>query len=228
MLSEELMRTLRLQQILNDEYGVEKLEMFIKGFCSDRFNPKPETARALGFARTLHGNQKRDDGRLYIHHPLFMACLGICLGLTDDELIAITLLHDVCEDTTCDVDDLPFNKSVQEGVHRLTFKVREGQDKREAKHEYFDQLTYSYHVFVIKALDRLYNLCTAVGAISQQRIVNNILETHQMFLPRFPLAQEYFPEYTQPLFVLENLLRALTNIHAIYNGIDLTQYPPIL
>ncbi len=228
MPSEKVMHALRTQQILNDEYGVEKLEMYIKGFCSDHYNPKPETARALGFARVLHDNQKRDDGRLYIHHPFFMACLGICLGLTEDELIAITLLHDVCEDTNCDVDDLPFNDSVREGVRRLTFKPQEGQDKLDAKIEYYNQLTYSSYAFPVKGLDRIYNLCTAVGAISKQRVIKNILGTHQIFLPRFQLAQEYFPEYTNPLFVLESFTRALNNVHAIYNGIDLTQYPPIL
>lgn len=40
----------------------------------------------------------RKNGDAYIIHPLSMACFAIGLGLTDDNLIAVILLHDICED----------------------------------------------------------------------------------------------------------------------------------
>ena len=77
---------------------IEKMFTFIRGFCSDKYNPKPETMRALGYARRKHHNQVRKNGDTYIIHPLSMACFAISLGLTDDNLIAVILLHDICED----------------------------------------------------------------------------------------------------------------------------------
>lgn len=122
MAQEKLMRLIREKQILSDGYTVEEMEIFIKGFCSDKLNPKPKTARALGFVRIMHEGQKRDDGRDYIYHPLWMAYMAICLGLTDDTLVAITLLHDICEDTKADsAEDLPFSDSVNNGVRLMTY-----------------------------------------------------------------------------------------------------------
>ena len=77
----------------------EKMFTFIRGFCSDKHNPKPETMRALGYARRKHHGQFRDNGEPYIVHPLSMANFAIGLGLTDDNLLAVILLHDICEDT---------------------------------------------------------------------------------------------------------------------------------
>lgn len=57
----------------------------------------PMTQRALGFARSRHGDQHRDgDGAVFVVHPAEVASLLARLGYSDDVVAAV--LHDVLED----------------------------------------------------------------------------------------------------------------------------------
>ena len=93
---EEKARSLRSLQISQRQYDVDKMITYIREFCDNREQPKLQTMRALSIMRKQHGDQKRSSGEPYIIHPLFMACFAIGLGLVNDDLLAIILLHDVC------------------------------------------------------------------------------------------------------------------------------------
>lgn len=72
-----------------------------------RFAEKlPRTQRALGFARSRHGDQHRGgDGAVFLVHPAEVASLLAHLEYSDD-VVAAAVLHDVLEDTDAQLADL--------------------------------------------------------------------------------------------------------------------------
>ncbi|MBR3175816.1 HD domain-containing protein [Candidatus Saccharibacteria bacterium] len=212
-------RQLRDKAKKND---TDKMTIFIKGFCSDKHNPKPETLRALGYARKKHQGQTRDNGEPYIVHPLSMACFAIGLGLTDDNLLAVILLHDICEDTGTAVNDLPSNEIVKHGVKYMTVqKLPSDGNKAETKRRYYWSLLEDKNALICKALDRYSNLNAMLGVFESERIIKNIRETHNLLLPVLKEAREIYPEYNNEIHVLRNILRDLTDNLAIGFGVDL-------
>ena len=212
-------RQLRDKAKKND---TDKMTIFIKGFCSDKHNPKPETLRALGYARKKHQGQTRDNGEPYIVHPLSMACFAIGLGLTDDNLLAVILLHDICEDTGTAVNDLPSNEIVKHGVKYMTVqKLPSDGNKAETKRRYYWSLLEDKNALICKALDRYSNLNAMLGVFESERIIKNIRETHNLLLPVLKEAREIYPEYNNEIHVLRNILRDLTDNLAIAFGVDL-------
>jgi (p)ppGpp synthase/HD superfamily hydrolase len=66
----------------------------------------PKTRRALGFARSRHGDQHRGgDGAVFLVHPAEVASLLARLGYRDD-VVAAAVLHDVLEDTDAELLEL--------------------------------------------------------------------------------------------------------------------------
>lgn len=212
---------LRQHHNLAQPDNTEKMFTFLRGFCSDKHNPKPQTMRALGYTRRKHHNQARDSGEPYIVHPLSMACFAIGLGLTDDDLIAVILLHDVCEDTKTAVEDLPVNDIVKHGVKYMTITEMPGKTPLEQKRRYFWSLLEDCHSLICKAIDRYSNLSTMVGIFTIEKIEKNIRETHDLLLPVLKEAKEHYPEYANEFFVLKNILRSLNDNLAMVFGIDL-------
>ena len=215
-----------MQSIRNDydwskPNDIEKMFTFIRGFCSDKYNPKPETMRALGYARRKHHNQIRKNGDAYIIHPLSMACFAIGLGLTDDNLIAVILLHDICEDTDTNVKDLPVNEIVRHGVKYMTIKELPGEEKTETKRRYFWSLLEDKNALLCKAIDRYSNLSTMVGVFDIERIKRNIRETDELLMPVLKEAKEIYPELSNELYILRNILRNLYGNLAIVFGLNI-------
>ena len=46
-----------------------------------------------------------------------MACYAAALGIRDDDVIAVILLHYVCEDTGISPDVLPFSENIRNGTY---------------------------------------------------------------------------------------------------------------
>jgi (p)ppGpp synthase/HD superfamily hydrolase len=72
-----------------------------------RFTEKlPKTRRALGYARSRHGDQHRcGDGAVFLVHPAEVASLLARRGYPDD-VVAAAVLHDVLEDTDAKLAEL--------------------------------------------------------------------------------------------------------------------------
>lgn len=75
-----------------------------------------QLAKALVFAAKAHGDQRRKyTGESYIVHPIEVMGILVDHGITDDNVLAAALLHDVVEDTPVGPDTLAmegFNQQV--------------------------------------------------------------------------------------------------------------------
>jgi len=85
-------------------------------------------ASAIALAAKAHEDQTDRGGHAYILHPLRMM---MRLRTTDDELMAIAVLHDVIEDsdyTLANLVEAGFSDRVIEGVNALTRITNESYD----------------------------------------------------------------------------------------------------
>lgn len=102
-----------------------------------------ETYKALYYIREQHDGQYRkklkySEAKIpYIVHPLMMACHALSMGLNDDKLLAVILLHDVCEDCGISPKELPFSPEVQEAVALLTKQYNNNVPKEENETRYY-------------------------------------------------------------------------------------------
>jgi len=86
-------------------------------------------AKAIQFAAGKHADQTDKGGNAYILHPLRMM---VRLGTSDEELMAIAVLHDVVEDcgvSFSDLSALGMTDRVVAGVKALTRQSAESYDR---------------------------------------------------------------------------------------------------
>ena len=180
-----------------------------------------QSRKALVFARKAHAGQCRKGGAPYIVHPLSMACDAIaCKGATD-EIIATILLHDVCEDCKIPLLALPVNDVVRQGVKLMTIRPFQGEEKIETKKRYFNELLESKEAIVCKAFDRYANLNDAEGALSEDAIVKNIRETHELLMPVLKNAKYEYPELSDMLHTIRTALKRTVVMMARYHNVEL-------
>ena len=181
-----------------------------------------QSRAALVFARKAHAGQTRKNGAPYIVHPLSMACDAIaCKGATD-EIVATILLHDVCEDCNIPLSALPVNDVVRQGVKLMTIRPFEGEEKLETKRRYFHELLDSKEAIICKAFDRYANLNDADGALTEEAIVKNIIETHTLLMPMLKEAKYEYPELSDMLHTIRTALKRTLNMMAKYHHVELS------
>ena len=101
--------------MLNQKELIEKVKNYNRFF-------NPETlSKAYIFAVNAHKNQKRDEGKPYIIHPVAVASILTDLKL-DSATITTGLLHDTIEDThaTYKTVEKEFGKEVADLVDGVT------------------------------------------------------------------------------------------------------------
>lgn len=200
-------------------YNESKMYTHLSGFCKGA--GMCSSLRALGFMREKHGKQTRSNGQLFIVHPLWMANYAIALGIKDDDIVATVLLHDVCEDTSTSIEELPFNDTIRKGVKYMTFRQYENEDKPVAKRRYFNELLESREALMCKGLDRFMNLSTMEGVLSEEAIIKNVKETDELLLPVMKAGKEKWPESSDYFFVMRANIRAVNDTLAAAHGIEL-------
>ncbi len=176
-----------------------------------------ETYRALPYMREKHASQLRkpvagsSEGTPYIIHPLMMTCQAHALGIRDDEVLATSLLHDVCEDCGVAPGDLPFSSGVQEAVALLTRDKsrRRAIGKEAAEEEYFHALEGSRNAMLVKCLDRCQNLSTMAGSFSMSGMRHYIEETERFVLPLLERLSAGYPELNDAAFLLKYQMLSL-------------------
>ena len=180
-----------------------------------------QSRAALVFARKAHAGQVRKSGDPYFVHPLSMACDAIaCKGATD-EIIATILLHDVCEDCNIPLSALPVNEVVKHGVKLMTIHPLRGEEKLETKKRYFNELLDSREAIICKAFDRYANLSDSEGVLTEEAIVKNIRETHELLMPVLKEAKYEYPELSDMLHTIRTALKRILVLMAYYHKVQL-------
>ncbi len=168
-----------------------------------------ETYKALYYMREQHQGQYRKKQKYtdtkipYIIHPLMMACHAQSMGLMDDELLAVILLHDVCEDCGVAPYDLPFSENVREAVDLLTKKPDNALSKAENNAIYYGALEKNRLAAMTKVLDRCNNISTMVQCFGDRKLAEYINETETYVFPVLTKIKQTWPEYNNAVFLMK-------------------------
>ncbi len=120
--------------------------------------------RAAEFAIRWHGDQRRPTGAPYQEHLLeALEVLVRGAGVTDPEVLCACLLHDVVEDTQCELADVrgEFGERVAELVGWATIPEAADGDRKAAKEAYLTGLRAAPDdAILVKLADRASNVQT--------------------------------------------------------------------
>jgi len=119
-------------------------------------------ADAIAYATAKHGDQRRPTGVPYLEHLLeALQALVEGAGITDPDVLAAAVLHDVLEDTEVTTEQLAqrFGPQIAELVSWVTIpKAGPGEDKAQVKIANFKRLAEApREAKLIKLADRLSN-----------------------------------------------------------------------
>ncbi len=182
----------------------------------------PLVQKAIDFSVKQHHGQYRKSGEEYVNHPILVASLVAFYG-GDEAMVVAGLLHDVVEDTNCDIEtiDRDFNKEIGGLVEGLT-KIMEIRDS-ELIPSYSNEriissaLTFrkmllasisDVRVLVIKLCDRLHNMMTlrSLSPSKQKRISEETVVVYAPIAHRLGISsiKKYLEDKS---FFLHNAIR---------------------
>lgn len=189
-----------------------KTYLFIKGFAHGR--NLQQTLKALSLARILHDGQHRNGGAPYIIHPLKVCSTLISLDITNDEVLAASLLHDVVEDCVEKLGN-PEDLMTVYGFSREVFDIimlltKESKCSKEQLDEYFDNIKTSPAALLIKLADRSHNSET-LYVMKLDRLNRYIAETREYIYELCRYGKMHYPELSNAITVLKSKIVSLCN-----------------
>ena len=213
-------------QLVKNQLEYDEKKMFTRLAAQFEAYGMKQSLRALYFARERHeGEVRSGTGQPYIVHPLLMSSIAMAMGLfgTDwDDLNATLLLHDTVEDTGAELDDLPVNEVVKNGVRYMTFHKYPEEDKNTAKARYFRELINSKEAILCKGIDRFVNLSTMAGDFTPEKIKKNVVETDQLLMPVLKDAKEKWPEDQSKIWLIRVMIRSVNETLAGAYDVELS------
>ena len=173
--------------------------------------------KALPYMREAHSGQTRYPVRgssvrvPYIIHPLLMACQAHALGVRDDVVLTVILLHDVCEDCGVLPEDLPFTEEVRTAVRLLTKDKKHFAEvgKEKALEEYYEGIRTNKTAMLVKCIDRCNNISDMALSFSPEKMRRYILETEEYIIPILDYIKENYIEYNNAVFLLKYQMRSM-------------------
>jgi len=162
-----------------------------------------QTLAALPLMREKHrGQYRRGMAQVpYAAHPLTLACHALAMGLTDDDVLAAALLHDVIEDTDTRPEELPVNDRVREAVCLLSYNTYAGP-KQEIKPLYYENIGKNPLASLIKCMDRCNNLSCMADGFTGDKMTVYVIESEKYVLPLLRVVKET-PEYNNAAWLLQ-------------------------
>lgn len=157
-----------------------------------KYNPRCNEARirkAFEFADRAHKGQIRKSGEPFIIHPLCVANDLADYGADEDTIIA-SLLHDVPEDTSFDLNQIQklFGKNVAFLVNGVTkirkelTKMANARRKMEILRKFICSVAKDQRVLLIKLLDRRHNMRT-IHHLPPEKQIKKARETLYYYVP---------------------------------------------
>lgn len=198
------------------------VHMFTRLKTIAEMNALRQTYKALYYVREQHRYQFRIKTKFsnkkvpYITHPLMMACHAHSMGIDNDEILAVILLHDVCEDCGIAAEDLPFSDTIREAVGLLTKNDRGQMTKEKYTEIYYRNLGENKIAALTKVIDRCNNVSTMALAFSREKLREYIDETEQYVIPLLTKIKREIPEYNNAVFLIKyQMLSVLESLKAM-------------
>ncbi|EMZ41146.1 RelA/SpoT family protein [Helicobacter bilis] len=156
----------------------------------------PKIVKAIEDAQRFHEGQLRKSGIPYVVHPICVACIVAHYG-GDEAMVCAALLHDIVEDTLCEIDYIheSYGEEVGALVDALTkiVEIRNEELTSDTSNEKLVAQALSFRkmliasiqdarVLVIKISDRMHNMLT-LDALSTAKQIRIAEETLVVYAP---------------------------------------------
>lgn len=192
-------------------YDWEHMKTFVKTTAKNA--GMSNTLSAVDFAVDAHKGKTRENSDIpYIYHPLNMACHALSMGITEDEVIAAILLHDVIEDCGKTLDELPVNDETRELVRLMTKDKSRGSHDPEMLDKYYGDLAANPKAALIKCIDRCNNMTTMSWGFSRYKVFRYIEEVEKYF-PELLKGVKSTPEYNNAAWLLQYQMESMLDIY---------------
>jgi len=190
-------------------FSIEHMDNKIRKLAADR--NMPNTLKALDIMNKYHeGEFRRCTEHIpYVIHPLMMACHAFALGIADDVLIPVCLLHDVLEDTEATPSDLQMPDEITNAVRLLTRDKVMEEERSDALYIYYDNISRSRIASIVKLLDRCNNISTMATAFSAEKMAEYIDETEKYLMPLLDKVKHEYDEYYNTTFILKYHMKSV-------------------
>ena len=212
--------SLDAQWELNDRlFSENDMYVFVETTATER--NLLQTMDALKIMKEKHKGQfrKGKDKVPYINHPLLMACHAFALGISEDDILATVLLHDVVEDCDVTVEELEFSDTVKKAVALLSFSTA-GKTKEKAKELYFQKISDNRIACIVKLLDRCNNISTMATGFNTTKMISYIKETEKYIYPLAKDVKDKYKEFMGAAFILEYHIKSV--IETIKRTLNIT------
>lgn len=181
-----------------------------------------QTLAALPFMREKHDGQYR-KGMVSIDpyrvHPLMLACHALAMGISDDDVLAALLLHDVVEDAEPTVmpEDLPANKRVQEAVRLVSHNTYPYDEKKPGDleriwPEYYGNISKNPLAALVKCMDRCNNLSCMADGFKRTKMKKYIQETEEYIVPLLDVIKAV-PDWNNAAWLLRYQMHTLLEVY---------------
>lgn len=195
----------------NTIYNWEHMKTFVK--TTAKTLGLKNTLKAIEFASEAHKGQKRKKSDVpYIYHPLNIACHLLAMNITEDEVIAAGLLHDVLEDCSKTAEELPVTDEIKELVNILTHEKTTEETRDKVMKAHYKAIAGNPKASLIKCVDRCNNLTTMAWGLSRDRIIRMIKETEEYY-PKLLKVIKDTPEYNNAAWLLQYQMESMLDIY---------------
>ena len=201
-------------QMFSDSHMYTRLKTFAQAEHLE------QTYHALSYADKMHDGVNRKPNRFhrdakvpYIFHPLMMACHAHAIGIRNDAVLAVCMLHDVCEDCGVSPKDLPFPEEIQHSVALLT------KQPGQSAEDYYSGIASDPTASIVKILDRCNNVSTIAACFSREKLIAYVDETEKYVYPLLDFMKKNDLEYSDQVFVIKyHMMSLIESIKAFIIG----------
>lgn len=195
--------------MVKKEEGIQdymKTYLFIKGYAMGK--GYKNTLLALTLAKRFHDGQFRKGGDPYIVHPLRLCSQLISLGVDDDIILPIALLHDVIEDC-----NLPYKGKELVTEYGLPQEILDGtllltKEEGVAEKVYYEKLSKNFRSLLVKLSDRCNNVST-MQPFTREKKQKYLIETKEFVEPLCKYGKAYYPEYSNAITVMKYHIKSI-------------------
>lgn len=170
--------------------------LFLKGWLKGRnFN---QALKAIHLAEKWHIHYKRKSGEPFISHPIRIANALVSLGVEDEKILTVAILHDVLEDTDISKEELSnnFDEDVVEAIELLTKKENVNLEN------YYRNIFFNPRACVVKIADRCHNVST-MYFFNEEKTRNYINETELYIIPLCSAISNNYPHLSNYIYLMK-------------------------
>lgn len=170
--------------------------------------------KALALAEEAHKGVVRKDGVTpYVEHPAKVASMLLELGIEDDDILAVAILHDVLEDCKDNAVKEKIYKTFNDDICSAVGILTKSEGYK--NEEYYGKIKKNPIAALVKLADRTHNLSTLYN-FTEEKKKAYIQETKDFVYDLIQYAQHNYYEYADQLRMFDLWIESLVKNIEVY------------